>query len=155
VKKASLNLGPPAADEHSMSKSVAPVPRRRTASALTFDPRTRCLALGGHRRVVPVEAGNRGVLNAYIELLARSRGDKIANLGHLRQQDLAALADALDLDAAGLDAEVQAILGVERAEALRLATTMARSRRIGGLGAAAVATTSDDADAGDDATADG
>ena len=112
---------------------------RRDPAALAFDPATRRLALGGHEREVPAATGNRGVLVAYVELMARCRGDKVANLGPVRDEDVAALAEALDLGADDLEEEVRAILGTARADALRLVLPMKRSRHIGGIGRAAVA----------------
>lgn len=126
---------------------------RRDRAALTFDPASGRLALGGFVEVVPTGSSNRIVLNSYVELMARCRGDRIANLVEVRQADVEALAEALDLDAADLDAEIQRVLGASRAEALDLASRMRGARLIGGLASAVARTVAPSAPAADTSVA--
>lgn len=121
-----------------MSAAGLPAPSdRRTQDGLSFDPESRWLSLGRFVQEVDVAGGNRAVLNAYVELTARSRHDRIANVVKVRDADIQALAAALDLDAGDLGAEIEAVLGASRAEAIKTITRMRESRLIGGLAKAA------------------
>jgi hypothetical protein len=115
----------------------APSSDRRTEDGLTFDPESRWLSLGRFVQEVDAAGGNRAVLNAYVELTARSRHDRIANVVRVRDADVRALAAALDLDADDLASEIEAVLGASRAEAIKTVTRMRESRLIGGLAKAA------------------
>jgi hypothetical protein len=115
----------------------APSSDRRTQEGLSFDAESRWLSLGRFVQEVPADGGNRAVLNAYVELTARSRHDRIANVVRVRDADVRALADALDLDADDLAAEIEAVLGASRAEAIKTINRMRESRLIGGLAKAA------------------
>lgn len=107
-------------------------PDRRSEPGLRFDPADRRLALGTADVVVPAGTGNRGVLAAYVALAARCRGDRVADLIELRQDDLDALALALDLDAADLAEQVQEILGATGDQAVRFITRLRENRLVGG-----------------------
>lgn len=110
---------------------------RRTQQGLVFDPSSRWLSIGRFVQEIEPSGGNRAVLNAYVELTARCRHDRIANVVHVRDSDVRALAEALDLKADDLAAEIEAVLAMSRAEALRTIGRMRESRLIGGLAKAA------------------
>lgn len=110
---------------------------RRTQQGLVFDPSSRWLSIGRFVQEIEPAGGNRAVLNAYVELTARCRHDRIANVVHVRDSDVQALAAALDLKADDLAAEIESVLAMSRAEALRTIGRMRESRLIGGLAKAA------------------
>lgn len=115
----------------------APSRDRRTEDGLRFDPGAGRLALGPHGVTVPPGASNRVVLVAYVDLAAKRRGSSVAEVVDVRQDDIDALAAALDLDAADLALQVEQILGATRAEAIRLVSRLRESRVIGGITKAA------------------
>ncbi|MEZ5139361.1 MAG: hypothetical protein R2711_11515 [Acidimicrobiales bacterium] len=100
---------------------------RRTQQGLVFDPESRWLSIGRFVQEIDPGGGNRAVLNAYVELTARCRHDRIANVVHVRDSDVRALADALDLKADDLASEIESVLALSRAEALKTIGRM-RSR---------------------------
>lgn len=110
---------------------------RRTQQGLVFDPESRWLSIGRFVQEIGPGGGNRAVLNAYVELTARCRHDRIANVVHVRDSDIRALAEALDLKADDLAAEIESVLAISRAEALKTIGRMRESRLIGGLAKAA------------------
>jgi hypothetical protein len=112
---------------------------RRSERGLRFDRATGELVLGSTTSIVPAGAGNRVVLVAYVDLAARSRGRSVAEVFEVRQADIEALAEALDLDATDLAQEIQDVLGATRAEAIRLVSRLRESRVIGGITKAATA----------------
>ena len=65
--------------------------------------------------------------------------DASPHLLEVRQGDVDALAEALDLDADDLATEVEAVLGATRAQAATLVARLRETRLIGGLGSAALA----------------
>ncbi|MCB0963902.1 MAG: hypothetical protein KDA98_11480 [Acidimicrobiales bacterium] len=112
---------------------------RRRAPGLAFDPGAGRLTIGDQALVVGPDADNRSVLDGYVALAARARGDAVAHLLEVRQGDVDALAEALDLDADDLATEVEAVLGATRAQAATLVARLRETRLIGGLGSAALA----------------
>lgn len=110
---------------------------RRTQQGLVFDADSRWLSIGRFVQEIDPAGGNRAVLNAYVELTARCRHDRIANVVHVRDSDIRALADALDLKADDLAAEIESVLALSRAEALKTISRMRESRLIGGIAKAA------------------
>lgn len=116
----------------------APSDRRRPGG-LSFDPVDGRLVIGEHALVVGPDADNRSVLDGYVALAARSRGDAVAHLVEVRHDDVEALAAALDLEADDLASEIEAVLGATRAQAAALVGRLRETRLIGGLGARAVA----------------
>lgn len=110
---------------------------RRHQSGLTFDRDAGVLRMGTHERRLAPGDGNREVLVAYVELTARTRGDRVANVVEVRQADVEALAAALDLDAADLGRQVEQVLGTTRAEAQQVVARLRESRLIGGIAKAA------------------
>lgn len=115
----------------------SPPADRRHEVGLSFDPAAGLLRIGHHERTLAPGSSNRDVLVAYVELTARNRGDRVANVVEVRHADVEALAQALDLDAADLGQEIEAVLGATRAEALKVVTRLRESRVIGGIAKAA------------------
>ncbi|MGN6693158.1 MAG: hypothetical protein ACTHN0_03195, partial [Aquihabitans sp.] len=85
------------------------------------------------------DAGNRVVLLAYVDLTAKRRNRSVAEVTEVRQADVDALAEALDLDATDLALQIEQVLGATRAEAVRLVSRLRQSRLIGGITKAATA----------------
>lgn len=119
------------------SSRPTPSEDRRHEGGLAYDPVTGVLALGDHTRLLPEGATNREVLVAYVELTARCRGDRVANVVEVRHADVEALARALDLDADGLGTEIEQVLGATRADAQKVVARLRESRVIGGITKAA------------------
>lgn len=117
---------------------VPPPGERRHDRGLSFDPEQGRLQLGSYTRDLGPSFDNRAVLNAYVELTARSRMDRVANVVEVRSGDVAALAEALDLDASDLGHEIERVLGATRAEALQTVLRLKESRHIGGITRAAI-----------------
>ena len=111
---------------------------RRHQPGLALAPDRSTLALGRHVVVLEPGADNGEVLKAYVELTARNRGDRVANVVQVRREDVEALAQALDLDAKDLGTQVERILGTTRAEAQQVVARLKESRTIGGIGRAAI-----------------
>jgi hypothetical protein len=112
---------------------------RRHDEGLRFDAERGRLRLGRHAVELADDADNRAVLVAYVELTARSRHDRIANVVEVRQADVEALALALDVEAEDLAAQVERILGASRADAQRVVARLRESRLVSGIGRAAAA----------------
>ncbi|CAN5632347.1 hypothetical protein BH10ACT1_BH10ACT1_34590 [soil metagenome] len=113
---------------------------RRIVGGLAFDPVARRLSLGGESRLMARGAGNRAVLEAYVHLVALSRGVRPSLRPEVRQEDLDALATALDLDDVALEPLLVAVLGGSTPDARRLMVRL-RTRRLALVGAAAVVVT--------------
>ena len=124
----------------SLPSSPAADADRRLAPGLAFDPEAGRLTIGDHALVVGPKADNRSVLDGYVALAARARGDGVAHLIEVRQGDVDALAGALDLDADDLATEIEAVLGATRAQAAALVGRLRETRLIGGLTTAALTT---------------
>ena len=110
---------------------------RRGDDGLIYDPAEGLLELGALSVVLAPGSGNPAVLDAYVDLAGRCRGDRLSALVDVRQSDLDALANALDLDAEDLTVQIEAALGASREEAVRLVTRLKEYRLIGGIAAAA------------------
>ena len=122
-----------------MSADPLPPPsERRHDRGLSFDPEVGRLQLGPYSRDLGATFDNRAVLVAYVELTARSRMDRVANVVEVRHDDVEALARALDLDADDLGHEIERVLGATRAEALQTVLRLKESRHIGGIARAAI-----------------
>lgn len=111
---------------------------RRHQPGLALAPDRSTLSLGRHVVVIEPGADNGAILKAYVELTARNRGDRVANVVQVRHEDVEALAQALDLDAHDLGAQIERILGTTRAEAQQVVARLKESRTIGGIGRAAI-----------------
>ncbi len=78
-----------------------------------FDPVTRRLTVGDRSTVVPeVDDRNEAMLRGYLAVVAQVRGTSVASLTQVRQDDVAALAELLDLDDADLEARFVRLLGM-------------------------------------------
>ena len=110
---------------------------RRGDDGLIYDPAEGLLELGALSVVLTPGSGNPAVLDAYVDLAGRCRGDRLSALVDVRQADVDALANALDLDAEDLTVQIEAALGASREEAIRLVTRLKEYRLIGGIAAAA------------------
>ncbi|MCU1371587.1 MAG: hypothetical protein JWO77_2781 [Ilumatobacteraceae bacterium] len=106
---------------------------RRAGAGLCFDAGFGRLSLGSTSIALPADAGNRVVLDAYVTLAARCRGDRIADLVEVRQDDIDALALALDLGADDLAQQVQDVLGATGEQAVRFVTRLWENRLVGGM----------------------
>lgn len=110
---------------------------RRLTDVLLFDPAERRLSLGATTRQVSVEGGNAAVLAAFVDLVGCSRGVPPADLVEVRESDLDALCEALDLDAADLRDQLQAVLGLSRVVSRQLITRLRQRRVLRGVAASA------------------
>ncbi|MBX3283890.1 MAG: hypothetical protein KF703_00960 [Actinobacteria bacterium] len=110
---------------------------RRHADLLAFDPVARRLSIGSAHRVVPGSGGNAAVLAAFVELVGSSRGVPPADLVEVRETDLDALCEALDLGAADLRDQLQARLGLSRVVSRQLITRLRQRRVLRGVAATA------------------
>lgn len=110
---------------------------RRLTDLLLFDPAVRRLSLGAVTRQVPAEGGNQAVLAAFVDLVGASRGVPPADLVEVRESDLDALCEALDLDAADLRDQLQEVLGLSRVVSRQLITRLRQRRVLRGVAASA------------------
>jgi hypothetical protein len=110
---------------------------RRGDAGLRFDPASGHLTLGEHETALGSAWGNRTVLEAYVDLAARARGDRLTAMVDVRQADVDALANSLDLDADDLASLMEEVLGATREEAVKLVARLREYRLIGGIAAAA------------------
>lgn len=125
----------------SPDRSQDPHPERRQDAGLSYDPDGGRLRMGTANVVLGSGCGNREVLDAYVELAARCRGDQVAHLVEVRQEDIDALAAVLDLDAMNLSAQIEQVLGTSRADAQRIVVRLRETRLIGGITKAAIGVT--------------
>lgn len=105
--------------------------------AVVFDETTSRLVMGERSRQLPVEPTNRTVLERYVDLVGESRGRRMIDTLHLREEDLDALSRALDLDGARLVAEIEAVLGATPDEARGLLARLREHRLTVGVAVAA------------------
>ena len=111
---------------------------RRRDAGLSYDPAQGRLCLGDASVTLTPGVGNKPVLCAYVELAAHARGGPVTEVVAVRQDDLTALASALDLDAADLAAQVADVLGANRADAAATVERLRTARVIGGITEAAI-----------------
>ena len=107
-------------------------PDRRTEPGLRFDPSEGRLSVGTASVVVAPGSGNRAVLEAYVQLAASCRGDRVVDLVEVRQNDVDALSLALDLSAADLAEQIQVVLGADGDQAVRFVTRLWENRLVAG-----------------------
>ena len=110
---------------------------RRLTDQLAFDPVERRLSLGPAVQVVPAAGGNAAVLEAFVALVGASRGVPPADLVEVREDDLDALCEALDLDSSDLRAQLQALLGLSPVVSRQLITRLRQRRVLRGVAASA------------------
>jgi transcriptional regulator with XRE-family HTH domain len=102
------------------------LPRRAAAS---FDPLTGALSVGEHAATVPASGiDNDAVLRAYVVMVRRQRGLRESDDVRLRQDDLDALAEALDLDDDDLEDRLVRLIGLSRSHAAAVRAQLLRRR---------------------------
>ena len=83
-----------------------------------FDPETLRLSIGDKSTTVADPArGNEAVLRSYLDLVAEVRGTPIGSGIEIRQDDVAVLAEILDLSDVDLVSDLSVLLGVSHARA--------------------------------------
>ncbi|HEY4376700.1 MAG TPA: hypothetical protein VGM93_06060, partial [Acidimicrobiales bacterium] len=125
---------------------------RREDGGLVYDPDAATMALGGLTVALPPWSGNRGVLEAYVDLVSQRRGARPAGVIEVRETDIEGLSAALDLEAADLVALIESVLhapheaavGIlgrlkERRFALAVAGVAVGAMLVGGLAVSAAA----------------
>lgn len=105
--------------------------------AVVFDEPTGRLLMGDRSRQLPEHPSNRTVLERYVDLVGESRGQRMIDTLHLRDDDVVALSRALELDGDRLVAEIEAVLGATPDEAQSLLARL-RTHRLA-IGVAVVA----------------
>lgn len=103
-----------------------------------YDAERGALVMGDRTRVLGPDASNRRVLEVYVDLVEECRGRRVGRLAEVRDDDVDALAGALDLDADRLVAEIEAVLALSPAHARTLLDRL-RERRLQLAGAVVVA----------------
>lgn len=103
-----------------------------------YDADAGALLMAGRRRPLGADASNERVLREYVDLVGECRGRPLGALAQVRDEDVDALALALDLDAEHLIAEIEAVLAQTPAEARALADRL-RARRLQIAGAVVAA----------------
>lgn len=96
--------------------------------AVVYDEEHGRLVMGDRSRTIPAQADNRTVLERYVDLVGESRGRPMSDALHLRSEDVDALSRSLDLDAARLVEEIEALLGATPAEAEGLLARLRKHR---------------------------
>jgi hypothetical protein len=114
---------------------------RRSGGGFAWDPERRALTVGERTAIVGAPASgaieNESLLRTYLDLVGHQRRERPAVLGGLRDADIDALARVLDLDDAGLEAQLGRLLGVSTGTARRVRVRLrARARRLVIAGAA-------------------
>lgn len=118
---------------------MAVTEKRETGSrAVVYDESGNRLVMGHRSRHLPAEPTNRTVLERYVDLVGESRGGRMIDTLHLRDEDIDALSQALDLDAAQLVAEIEAVLGATPDEARGLLARLREHRLTVGVAVVAV-----------------
>lgn len=102
-----------------------------TREPVAFDPATRRLTVGNRSTVVPdVDDRNEAMLRGYLAVVAQVRGTAVGSLTQVRQDDVAALAELLDLDDGDLEARFVRLLGMTPEMAADTRHRIARHRAI-------------------------
>ena len=96
--------------------------------SVAYDTTARTLVMAGHRREFGPEPSNRQVLEGYVDLVTECRGRPLTGLAQVRDEDVDALATALDLDADRLIEEIEAVLALSPAQAVTLVDRLRRRR---------------------------
>jgi hypothetical protein len=105
--------------------SPRPIERR----AVSFDPATGLLVVGHRRAKVTCRPGdNECVLRTYLALVAEQRDVPVDRSVVLRQDDVAVLAELLDLDDADLEARLVRLLRLSEREAADLRHQLLRHK---------------------------
>ena len=93
------------------------------------DVRTGTLTLCGIERRVASDAGNRSILEAFVELVTEVRSERPASLAQLRRMDVAELGRVLDLADRELEHDLTSILGVSDERAHGVVDRLQRADR--------------------------
>ena len=112
-----------------MSSDDADPRDRRAGHGLLFDAECGRLSLRDGSISLAARGGNRAVLESYVHLVAASRRRRPGAVADLREADLDALAQALDLDASELFTQIESILGVSPDEAAGILDRMKATSR--------------------------
>ena len=120
-----------------MAAASAPAFPPRVDDELDFDPLTGRLRLGTLDTDLPPGSDNLQVLDAYVELVGRRRGQRPQALVEVRTNDVDTLSVLLDLDTDDLSELLQQILGTSPEQADRLVTRLRARRSVLGFAAAA------------------
>ncbi|MCB1029800.1 MAG: hypothetical protein KDA95_00595 [Acidimicrobiales bacterium] len=111
---------------------------RRSDVGLVFDAATGWLSIGRLGQRIESPAGNREVLVAYLDLVARSRNGVVPDVLRVRDSDIEALSVALDLSASDLSEQIAEVLGGGQQEATELVSRLRESRLSSSLAKVAV-----------------
>ena len=122
-------MRPLAADLQGMTRTPADPVERRQPDDLRYDAEGRRLSLGSCARAIAPDGGNRAVLETFVEVVAACRGTRPNHLVDVRDSDMDALCEALDLDATDLRQLLERVLGLSPALSTRLLSNL-RQRRL-------------------------
>lgn len=111
---------------------------RRRDGGLVFEPGGQRLRLGALEVELPRPAGNREVLEAYVELVSTCRGTRPGSSLEVRSEDVAGLSAALDLDGSDLRVLIEEHLAADTGEAVGLLIRLLQHRLAAGAALAAV-----------------
>lgn len=111
---------------------------RRVDGDLVFEPDAGRLRLGGLEVELPRPAGNREVLQAYVELVSASRGAPPGSSLEVRSEDVAGLSTALDLDGSDLRVLIEEVLSTDTGQAVGLLIRLLQHRLVASAALAAV-----------------
>lgn len=123
--------------------------RKIERRAVSWDPDTRELVVGRRRVLLECDPGdNECVLRTYLSLVAEQRDIVLGLAMQIRADDIAVLAEILDLEDTALELRLQRLLRLSRADAATLKSRLLRHRLAAGavgvglLAAASVAAAS-------------
>jgi transcriptional regulator with XRE-family HTH domain len=102
------------------------LPRRAVVS---FDPATGIMQIGDQAVAIPVTSlDNDTVLAAFVALVRRVRGLRLDQDVKVRQEDLDALGEVLDVDDEELEERLMRIIGMSRSQAAAVRAQLLRKR---------------------------
>jgi transcriptional regulator with XRE-family HTH domain len=102
------------------------LPRR---TPVAFDPATGIMRMGSEAIAIPGSMhDNDAVLGAYIGMVRRQRGLRADQDVRVRQEDLEALSEALDLDDGELEERLVRVIGLSRTQAAAVRAHLLRRR---------------------------
>jgi len=107
-----------------MTRNAVEEADRRQPEQLRYDAEPGRLALGSCSRTIRADGGNRAVLEAFVEVVATCRGTRPNHLVEVRDSDMSALSEALDLDATDLRKQLERVLGLSPALSSRLLSNL-------------------------------
>ena len=107
-----------------MTRKPAEAVDRRHPEHLYYDRDASRLSLGSCSRSIRADGGNRAVLETFVEVVASCRGTRPNHLVDVRDSDMNALSEALDLDATDLRQQLERVLGLSPALSARLLSNL-------------------------------